>query len=264
MSDNVFRILISALLAGVLASLIALYLQNRNSIESMDKQRTAINRVLTDLASLREQTDTQVRAMADLDQNIASLKEDIESVKIAVERIKTSTNYRDDLVEAPLSKNPKLLAPGIYMLAAKIEENATEVDTYTIYHVTATVGSGELNQNLQFGAANSGIFSWRFYFDYDNDGNVDTDMLRDFIDSIPFGKFMSGSLDKTRTQGIYDRFLRSADGAAYTPPDKIEEQSSELSQQFWKYVTSTSEKFASWMMGRLESETPQTAPQTTL
>lgn len=62
---------------------------------------------------------------------------------------------------------PDSLRPGIYTLELDFvdDQRNSEQDAYTIYHITSTVGVGDLK--LHFGTAPTKL---RFYFDQDNDG----------------------------------------------------------------------------------------------
>ena len=93
---------------------------------------------------------------------------------------------------------PDSLRPGIYTLDLDIvdDQRDAEQDAYTIYHVTSTVGVGELK--LHFGIAPDKL---RLYFDKDNDGWTDTEIIYEYVDSIPLvGKLLSPTVEPELSQ----------------------------------------------------------------
>ena len=222
------RVLSWSLILSVLACLAALGYQHVRLTQLAQAQRELADQLTSELASLKSRLAAQEESTSALIHNAAAL------------------------------------APGLYVLGPKNENGVDEEDAYTIYHIAATVRAGDFERDVQFGAARSGLVSWLFYFDYDNDGRVDTDMLREFVDSIPFGSYVSGSLDDDRSQRVYGRFLESSSEAEYTPPERIEEQSGAVALQTWSFVTSASEQLAGWIRSRLENEIPAVPSQESL
>ena len=97
------------------------------------------------------------------------------------------------------------------------DQRDAEQDAYTIYHVTSTVGVGELK--LHFGIAPDKL---RLYFDKDNDGWTDTEIIYEYVDSIPLvGKLLSPTVEPELSQELYDTFLTHSDKAEFIPPERI-------------------------------------------
>ena len=135
---------------------------------------------------------------------------------------------------------PDSLDPGIYTLDLDIvdDQRDLEQDGYTIYHVTSTVGVGDLK--MHFGIAPAKL---RFYFDQDNDGWVDTETIYEYMDSIPFvGRLLSKSAEPELSQELYDTFLTHSDKAKFITAERIKEDAGKAAQDLWSWATRTFEE----------------------
>ena len=141
---------------------------------------------------------------------------------------------------------PDSLDPGIYTLDLDIvdDQRDLEQDAYTIYHVTSTVGVGDLK--MHFGIAPAKL---RFYFDQDNDGWVDTETIYEYMDSIPFvGRWLSKSAEPELSQKLYDTFLTHSDKAKFVTPERIKEDAEKVAQDLWSWATRTFEEISDRIM----------------
>ena len=243
------------LIAGVLVCLVALVRQNLLITELTGTQQEFANQLTSEVGSLRTQLHAQEEFIGQITDDAASLRDQITNLSRNVSQL-AGSSPEDVQTALSVTMSPQLLEPGIYVLPPESDAPNTDEDEYTIYHITTTVRASDFEQDLQFGAASSGLLSWQFYFDYDNDGQVDTDMLREFVGSIPFGSYVSGSFDADLSQRVYDRLLASSGRAEYTSQDQIGEQSNEIARQSWGFIESSSERLAGWMKEMLDSETP--------
>ncbi len=137
---------------------------------------------------------------------------------------------------------PDSLRPGIYTLESDFvdDQHNLEQDAYTIYHVTSIVGGGDLT--LHFGIAPAKL---RFYFDQDNDGWVDTEIIHEYVDSIPFvGRLLSPAVEPELSQELYDTFLTHSDKATFIPPERIREDAGKAAQDLWSWATRTFEEIS--------------------
>jgi len=142
---------------------------------------------------------------------------------------------------------PDLLRPGIYTLELDFvdDQQNVEQDTYTIYHVTSTVGVGDLK--MHFGIAPAKL---RFYFDQDNDGWVDTETIYEYVDSIPFvGGWLSTTVEPELSQELYDAFLMHWDEATFIPPERIKEDAGKVARDLWSWATGTFEEISDGIIG---------------
>jgi hypothetical protein len=124
------------------------------------------------------------------------------------------------------------------------EQHNFRQDPYTIYHVTSIVGARDLK--LHFGIAPAKL---GFYFDQDNDGWVDTEIIYKYVDSIPLvGRWLSTTVEPELSQELYDTFLTHSDKAKFIPPERIKEDAGEVAQELWSWATSTFEEISDRIM----------------
>jgi hypothetical protein len=248
-----------ASLLGVIGCFILLIAQRAQISEVLESQQALGVRLSSETSLLQGRLEAQEAAVAALGEDAATLRRQITDLSRYVSRFAAASGSTEELAAFTEKLTPDLLAPGLYVLAAEDGEKRDEEDSYTVYHITTTVGVGNFERSIQFGAARTGILSLQLYFDYDNDGQVDTDMLSEFVDSIPFGSYVSGALDAGRSQRAYDRFLSSSGRARYSSPQQIDEQTDEVARQLWSFASSTSEQLASWIRSTLPSERSERA-----
>jgi hypothetical protein len=238
------RTLPSVLLVALAIFLVIVVRQHYLMEERVQRQEEIVRRLTDELSSLRNDSRAQLERIDRLGGEVASLLEQLAEV-----------NSERRVGEFSRSLAPRLLEPGFYVLSpANTDGEPTVEDSSTIYHIVATVAVDDFEQDIQFGAASSSLISWQFYFDYDDDGRVDTDMMREFVDSLPFGGYLSSSFDAEESQRIYDRFVRSSSEAQYTPLDRIPEEGGAMGRQLWSFVASSSEEMAAWIRSTLDPE----------
>ncbi len=141
---------------------------------------------------------------------------------------------------------PDSLRPGIYTLELDFVDDEQDLrsDAYTIYHVTSTVGAGDLK--MHFGIAPAKL---RFYFDQDNDGWVDTETIYEYMESIPFvGRLLSKTVEPELSQELYDTFLTYSDKAIFVTPERIKEDAGKAAQDLWSWATRTFEEISDSIM----------------
>lgn len=259
MDGNRYQViaLITAITAivGLVTCAVVLMRQQVQFSEFLDQQQALNDRLISEVGSLRVQLDRQAQSVAAADEESAALRTQLTSLSRYVSRSVAASDSEQPLAAIELKLSPALLASGIYILETELAVDGDERAGYTLYHLTATAQAMERELTFQFGVARSGFFSWQLYFDYDNDGQVDNDMVREFAGSIPFGSYFSGSIDPERSQTIYDRFLATSGEAEYIPPEQIEEQSNDIAQGMWSFVTDRSAQLANWIWSRPENDT---------
>lgn len=255
-SQTIWMVASLIAIAAVVICSVALVRQNVRISELTTSQQILAEHIATESDLVRGQLATQAESIERLVDQAADFDSQIASLSRYASQLAAATTTEEGLASFTAKLDPATLAPGIYVLASEDEAHADEASAYTIYHATTTVRVGNFEQNFQFGIARSGLVSWQVYFDYDNDGMIDTGMLDEFVDSIPFASYVSSSLDSARSQPIYERFLVFSGRAEYLSPDQIEGQSNEISRQTWLFVTSTSERLGSWIWSNEAADAP--------
>jgi hypothetical protein len=91
------------------------------------------------------------------------------------------------------------------------------------------------------------------YFDYDDDGQVDVDMARDFAREIPFiGRRIARAYDPAIAQNLYAIFVAEVDNAEYTSVDDLAQQAEDTSNYLWSFVMDHYQNMEDWIQDHLE------------
>ena len=222
--------------------------------EQLDAQLGMLTRATEEIRALQERSDTQAELDGRLREEVAQLRAQVSDLADDISQRGGILHAADAPGGAAHSVDPLSLAPGFYVLtpAGPNGTGTTDQDSYTNYHLVANVRTRQFEQLLHFGAAGLGWFDWQFYFDYDSDGRIDTEMVREFADTLPLGSYLSSAFDADRSQNAYERFLSSSDAASFTPLERIASDGSAIAQQLWNYVDSRSEDLASWIRNRVQ------------
>jgi len=250
-------VIISGVILSVIGCFILLIEQRGEISQILESQQALVDRLSSETSLLQGQLEVQETAIAALVEDADNLRKQITDLTRYVSRFVAASGSTEELTNFNEKLTPDLLAPGLYILSTVGGEKREQAVASTIYHITTTVEVGNFERSIQFGAARTGLMSIQFYFDYDNDGQVDNDMLSKFVDSLPFGRYVSGSLDASRSQRAYDLFLTSSGRAKYSSSQEIDEQTDEVARQLWSFVSSRSEQLASWVRSTLPSEVAQ-------
>ncbi len=211
-----------------------------------------VQRLENQVISLRLRLDeTQMRLT-----NLDDLSEKHER-QISV--IEETTGLKRIAVEAPSSQQLDTLQPGIYVLTTdtQYDPSAEESTIYRITHVTLEMSIESHGTKLNIGLANSGMIPNGIYFDYDNDGQVDVDMARDFAREIPvIGRRIAKAYDPAIAQNLYSIFVAEVDNAEYTSMDDLTQQAEATSNYLWSFVISQYQNMEDWIRDKMEDPQP--------
>lgn len=213
---------------------------------------SAVQRLENQVISLRLRLDVAQMRLA----NLSRLSEKHER-QISV--IEEATGLKRISVEAPSRQQLDTLQPGIYVLTTdtQYDPSAEEATTYQITHVALEMNFESLGTKLNIGLASSGVIPKAVYFDYDNDGQVDVDMARDFAREIPVvGRRIANAYDPAIAQNLYSIFVAEADNAEYTSMDDLTQQAEATSNYLWSFVISQYQNMEDWIRDKLEDQQP--------
>lgn len=154
---------------------------------------------------------------------------------------------------AALHKHAALIEakPGLYVLDKKIRMENTSRNGYydgdfTIYHIKAALSSdsGEINIGLAIGDLTTPP---AFYIDYNHDGKVDAEMMRDFASIGPLGPLMRRGINEKNSQAAYDAFLSGYSSASYTSLEMVENSGESIASSLWGFVKDQSSEMLKWI-----------------
>ncbi|MFQ5549329.1 MAG: hypothetical protein ACE5FV_13620 [Woeseia sp.] len=201
-----------------------------------------------------------LRARLDVAQTrLADLSHLSEKHERQISAIEEATGLKRIAVEAPSRQRLDTLQPGIYVLTTdtQYDPSADEATTYQITHVTLEMSFESFGTKLNIGLARSGVIPKGVYFDYDNDGQVDVDMARDFAREIPVvGRRIANAYDTAIAQNLYSIFVAEADNAEYTSMDDLTQQAEAASNYLWSFVISQYQNMEDWIRDKLDDSQP--------
>jgi hypothetical protein len=211
--------------------------------EGIDRQTAAIEAKL-DAAEKRITADQQSTASR------------IEQLEKALESIKSTHFGTTDTPGNSYSpeRNPVLssIKPGLYVLDRKIRmQNASKNGYYnadfTIYNIKAALG-GEKSTEINIGLAVGDLTTPPvFYIDYNHDGVVDTEMMRDFASLGPLGPLLRRGINERNSQSAYDQFLGGVQSANFTSLESIEQSGQSIASSLWGFVRDQSKGMIDWI-----------------
>lgn len=153
----------------------------------------------------------------------------------------------------------KKLPGGIYVteLSVRVLNEAktrTVKKSFTLYHIKESVGKNPTAYDINIGLAFSGMASIPvFYMDYDQDGNIDLDIMQEFVELLPAGRLLAKAVDIVTAQAVYDTFLVNTAHSKYYSSSEIGDGTGKWGQELWIFVNSTSEQLSSWIGSRVDS-----------
>jgi hypothetical protein len=140
-------------------------------------------------------------------------------------------------------------------------QSAKEVE-YSISHIAVDINYQGFGTKLQAGIARSGLIPIGVYFDYNSDGEVDSDMAIDFVKDLPLiGRGLADAYDPDVAQSLYGIFVMERESANYTSAEDMANATAGESSRLWSYVIENYDALAAWIAGIAEKDAiDQSAP----
>lgn len=157
----------------------------------------------------------------------------------------------------PTAEQLALLKPGIYVLetSTPYEPGADETPSYQITHVVVEISYDDYATKLHIGMAKSGWIPKGVYFDYNNDGRVDTDMAFEFVRDIPvIGRRLAKTYGVDLSQSLYTIFVDEAANADYTSIDDLSEDADAASSYVWTFLMQYYDTIEAWVLEKLQED----------
>jgi hypothetical protein len=188
-------------------------------------------------------------------QNLRTHELQLEKQQAQIESLSKLVALEGSALPFPNREQLDALQPGIYILTTdtKYDPTIQEAATYQITHVRLDMNFDSFGTKLNIGLASSGMIPKGVYFDYDNDGQVDVDMFRDFAREIPIvGRRLAKAYDPVIAQNLYSIFVDESEKAEYTSIDDLAEDAEAKSNYLWSFVINQYEHMETWIRDRLE------------
>jgi len=181
-----------------------------------------------------------------------------------VEVLEQVTGAPSSSLKIPTAQQLDGLAPGLYVLLTSSQYDPKIEDTspYTITHVVVEMQFKDYETTVQMGLASRealGMISVPIavYFDYNKDGQVDTDMAMNFIRDIPvLGGRLAKAYDPVDSQNLYSIFVSEAESAGYTSVDDMAQDAEAATSYIWTFLMDQYDVIEEWVSETLQEQQP--------
>ncbi|NNF39729.1 MAG: hypothetical protein HKN64_00020 [Woeseiaceae bacterium] len=167
------------------------------------------------------------------------------------------------IIPIPTADKVAQLEPGFYELATSTRYDAASdaVSEYEISHMVVEFNYDTYSTRLNVGIARSGTWSLPLgiYFDYNNDGKIDSDMAMKFAGDIPLiGGLLKSAYKPVISQNLYSIFVHEAAMAEHVSFADISSDASAASNRLWAFLQDQYETIKAWIFENLPA--PAAAP----
>ena len=181
-----------------------------------------------------------------------------ESQDARIESLENDLSPTSGKLDRPSADKLDAIRPGLYQLNTVTQYDPASEDSspYTITHVAVLLGYESYEVKVSIGIATSSMLIPKgVYFDYDNDGQIDTDMALEFVRELPFGRRLAKAYDTDDAQNLYSIFVNEVDLAEYTSIDDLVNDADTSSNYVWTFVENQYEAIEAWVLENLPEQT---------
>ena len=223
--------------------------------------------ILSDLLTQQQEAEARVSL------ETAAVQAVLKDLTIEIDSLRVQLNdlsSRNVPADGSVSRTKQFLAlnqlqSGLHILEQEgpsVGKSRIAGSEFTIYHFKIAAGQFNFKKDFHLGLAVPG-FSIppsipRIYFDYDNDGRVDVDMMRKYIASlaamIPFGTLALSWVEPNLAQEVYDRFSSNTVATKFLSINQINEEGNLYAQGAWAFIKTYSEDIAIWTSSAVQSD----------
>jgi hypothetical protein len=219
---------------------------------------------LWDLSSRTDHLDARVdvaaRDAVEINAAAQALLARSDSLESRVESLEQAAEITFSVLEPPSVEELDTLLPGLYELetSTHYDPEVEEASPYTITHVVMEMRYEDYGTKLHVGMAIAGWIPKGVYFDYDNDGQIDTDMAMDFVRDIPMvGRRLAKAYDADSAQNLYSIFVSESENAKYTSVDDMADDAEAASSYIWSFVMDQYETIEAWVFESLSDQSDE-------
>jgi len=204
------------------------------------------------LGELRQRVAANEASLARAASETAAALELAESQQARLAVLENVPDPVTGIIPIPTVDGLAQLEPGFYELTTSTRYDAAldEVSEYEISHMVVEFNYDTYSTRLNVGVARSGTWSLPIgiYFDYDNDGKIDSDMAMKFAGDIPLiGGLLKSAYKPVISQNLYSIFVHEAALADHVSFDDISDNASAASNRLWAFLQSQYETIKEWI-----------------
>ncbi len=166
--------------------------------------------------------------------------------------LETAPDPVTGIIPIPTVDSLAQLGPGFYELttSTRYDTAPDEASVYEISHMVVEFNYDTYSTKLNVGIARSGTWSLPIgiYFDYDNDGKIDSDMAMKFAGDIPLiGGLLKSAYKPVISQNLYSIFVHEAAMAEHVSFDDISDNAGAASNRLRAFLQSQYETIKEWI-----------------
>jgi hypothetical protein len=210
-----------------------------------------------ELRSTQEVLRKSLEISEQLAEDAAAIEAVVNDQQIRIDSIEMARGLAFRVPDVPTTAALQKLQPGIYVLETQTpyDPKAEESVSYDITHVIVDIRYEEYGTRLHIGVAKSGWVPAGVYFDYNNDGRVDTDMALEFVRDIPIiGRRLAEAYGPELAQNLYSIFVKEAANAAYTSVEDLNEDAEAASNYVWSFLSDYYGAIETWVLKKIRDE----------
>ncbi|MGB5335121.1 MAG: hypothetical protein WBN07_05850, partial [Woeseiaceae bacterium] len=221
------------------------------------------------IRELQSQVSDSSAALQQTADDAAALQDLLERQQGRIDALEGTQGLSSAKPGVPTPEQLESLKPGIYILetSTPYDPGAEDTPSYEITHVVVEISYEDFATRLHIGMAKSGWIPKGVYFDYNNDGRVDTDMAFEFVRDIPvIGRRLAKTYGVDLSQSLYSIFVDEAANADYTSVDDLSDDADAASSYVWTFLMQYYDTIEAWVLEKLQedrSEADQTSSTVT-
>ena len=204
------------------------------------------------ISALEQRVADSEAAITAMNREAASARERAESQAQRIEFLENAPDPVTGTLPIPTSDMLAALEPGFYELTTttQYDPESDEAVEYAVSHAVLEFNYDTYSTRLNVGIARSGTWSLPIgiYFDYNDDGRVDSDMAMKFAGDIPLiGGLLKSAYKPVVSQNLYSIFVRESAAAEHVSFADISEDAGAASNRLWTFLQSQYETIKEWI-----------------
>jgi len=204
------------------------------------------------ISTLEQRVVDSEAAITLMTREVASARARSESQAERIELLENAPDPVTGALPTPTADRLLALEPGFYELTTdtRYDPESDESVEYEISHVIVEFNYDTYSRRLNVGIARSGTWSLPIgiYFDYNDDGRIDSDMAMKFAGDIPLiGGLLKSAYKPVISQNLYSIFVRESAAAEHVSFADISENAGAASNRLWMFLQSQYETIKEWI-----------------
>jgi len=208
------------------------------------------------IGKLQQRLAASEAAIAQVAREAASVRDRADSQASRIELLENAPDPVTGIIPTPTTDMLATLEPGFYELTTSTlyDPTSDDVARYEISHVILEFNYDTYSTRLNVGVARSGTWSLPLgiYFDYNDDGKIDSDMAMKFAGDIPLiGGMLKSAYKPVISQNLYSIFVHESAAARHVSFADISEDAGAASNRLWTFLQGQYDTLKEWIFENL-------------